>query len=759
MSPKQLFAPSFFALFVSAFGPSVAHAQIASLGRGLDQMVQMYENANPKLATVLKPHITAPSGELLVEIHLQPGVTSAQVMPQLNAAGFKLQTISRIDPRWIEGYLPLSAVRSTSWVPGIQVISSVERPIHAAGQVPSQAVPVEKADVAQAHGFDGTGTKVGILSVSFANVTTPSYQDDVAIGALPPDVFILQDFPATPTDFGDDEGRAMAQLVYDIAPGAKLGFATAALGQGSFSNNILGLREVFGADVIVDDEYYFAEPFYSDGLLSKTVDAVVAEGAAYYSSAGNNGLEAYEDVYHPISFADAQELVAEGKSNLNLAALVAAGHTPVSFHVFGGHGKNATFTQLYSSAANNIVSFQWDEPFFLGKVKTNFDIYVFDQNGNYLDPDDPNFPGFYTTDDNTVTDEPYEYLFLPPYPGDIHGAANVTNYQLVIANVNDGPARHIKYINLNGLADSERQNAPSTFGHATARNGQGVAAMYYAITRFPEDFSSPGPATFYIDDNGDRFRQPEVRYVPQITGIDGVDNTLLGGDTDGDGWPNFFGTSAAAPDVAAVAALVIQAAGGPGKIAPKDVYGIIQRTATPVWLSRNRALSGTVAGPVVTSAQEDWTRLGRYFTLGVLPCGNKSVTSVTYAVGNTGLLYSLNPNRFSIEFSNGLPPASVSYSVSPDQTSITLSFAPGTFTAGESFTFGTSIFSPLQGSTQEDADRMEGLQVTATLSDGSTFEGTFQVAPKTPYNNFTGAGLVNAELATDLATRSRRHHH
>ena len=721
-------------------------SQSATLGRGLEQLVQLYESGSPKLAAALKPHLTSPDGRLLVQVRLQPGAKADKVRAELARNGFRLQSASLMDPRLLEGYLSLSSARALAGTTGVKSIHAVQRPHAFAGSVQSQAVAVEKADLAQARGIDGTGTKLGVLSDSYDMCTScvTHAAQDVASGDLPPGVVVLEDLPVADGP-GTDEGRAMMQLAYDIAPGSALGFATAFVGEVDFSNNILNLRRQFHADVIVDDIIYFDEPMFSDGLLAQTVDEVVKEGAAYFSSAGNNGLEAYEDQYRPISFHEAKKLVAEGKSNLNLADLVAHGHTPVSVQSFRNPDGSTSITQTFDSFSNNVLSFQWDEPFFVGKVKTNFDIYVFDQNGHYLDPADPLFPGFYTTDDNTVTDEAFEFVNLPnTYPQPVVGPGGLVSsrYQLLIAKMNDGPARHLKYVNVNGLGESQRQNAPSVFGHAAAKHGQAVAAMFYPILNFPEDFSSPGPVSILFDNAGNRLEEAEIRRVPQITAIDGVSTTFFGS--------AFFGTSAAAPDAAAVASLLIQKSGGPGSISPSQVYRKLQRTATPVPLSEDRAHSGTRAGTVSATAMGDYVRYGEYFMLAAGGESHHTINSVAINVANTptGMQFNPNPLRFHVGLADGIDPANITASYSPDVKTVTLNFKPGTFRAGDAFTFGLSVFNPIEGTTQEDADRMENAKVTVTLDNKSTRTGTFRVAEKQRINRFTGAGLVNADKAT-----------
>src|SRR5690349_10833600 len=146
---------------------AAASVNAATLGRGMEQLVRLHETNNPKLADALKAHVTNPGGAVLVHVRLDGSKNAADVLAALKADGFVLQAISQLDPNLLEGYLPLSAARVAAGTAGVRRVLAVQRPHSYAGLVQSQAVAIEKANVAQARGIDGTGTRIGLLSDSF----------------------------------------------------------------------------------------------------------------------------------------------------------------------------------------------------------------------------------------------------------------------------------------------------------------------------------------------------------------------------------------------------------------------------------------------------------------------------------------------------------------------------------------------------------------------------------------------------------------
>ena len=57
-----------------------------------------------------------------------------------------------------------------------------------------------------------------------------------------------------------DEGRAMLQIIHDIAPKASLAFRTGFINATDFADGIRELEKA-GCDIIVDDITYITQPF------------------------------------------------------------------------------------------------------------------------------------------------------------------------------------------------------------------------------------------------------------------------------------------------------------------------------------------------------------------------------------------------------------------------------------------------------------------------------------------------------------------
>ena len=159
-------------------------------------------------------------------------------------------------------------------------------------------------DARAAFAVRGLGQTVGVLSDSYDTATdSPATKaaDDVLSGDLPGPAGTCanQQLPVEVLDEGpgegSDEGRAMLQIVHDLAPHASLAFATAFESEDSFAENIERLARPAseggaGAGVIVDDVAWFEEPFFQDGPIAVAIDNVTDEGVNYLSAAGNDNL-------------------------------------------------------------------------------------------------------------------------------------------------------------------------------------------------------------------------------------------------------------------------------------------------------------------------------------------------------------------------------------------------------------------------------------------------------------------------------------
>lgn len=151
-----------------------------------------------------------------------------------------------------EGYAPMANLVELSEHWKVEFIKASLRPITNTGIVTSEGDQAMKSDIARStYGLTGSGLMIGVLSDSFdcaASGTSTNYATDIATGDLPAGINVLSDL----TSGCSDEGRAMLQLIHDVAPGANLAYHTAFGGTNVFASGILALADA-GCDVIVDD--------------------------------------------------------------------------------------------------------------------------------------------------------------------------------------------------------------------------------------------------------------------------------------------------------------------------------------------------------------------------------------------------------------------------------------------------------------------------------------------------------------------------
>jgi len=568
---------------------------LAKTGQDTIDLIREYQQW--RSATTASTPISSFSPTLAPLTRFEAGAVEMEIIVAGNfaAAGTKLEKqgvkIGPSDPEFsvITGMVPLDKLETIALDPIVLTMRPILLPRRSSssnsptlgagptdgattnvGSVNSQAVAGQNVTAARnAFNVNGAGVKVGVLSDSVSKFRG-GLADSQASGDLGP-VQVIQDAPQ-----GSDEGRAMLELVKDIAPGAPLAFATAFVGgQTGFAQNIDKLRTA-GSDVIVDDISYFAEPFFQPGVIDSAIKRAVDANIPYVSSAGNSAKSGFE-------------LNVSGTWNIGGQYDWKAG-TGVDTRLRVTIDRSSIFIFQWDDAYNGIAS--------PGKVKTDLDLVFYNTAGTEV---------FRTSTNNIATGAPVEIVQGGPFTLDV-----------AIERVAGPMPSRMKLVAIDGNLTTEYAFARSTtFGHNAGPWTIGVGAVpFYEAPAFSsvlpiktESFSSAGPATHVFDSvtPNRRLDRPVTYQNPFISGVDNVNTSFFipGNDIsqDSDTFPNFSGTSAAAPDVAAVIALMRE------KFPTARVNQIAQALADSA-----KPTNGTAAGK--------WDNVGGYGLIDALAAMN-----------------------------------------------------------------------------------------------------------------------------------------
>jgi Subtilase family/Secretion system C-terminal sorting domain len=524
----------------------------------------------------LDKYIQYHGGGVVVDVSVKGNINAAKADLQKN--GFQ---VTGVYGRVISGIIPLSSIDKLENLQSIQYAKPAFKPVlpfrsaNSKGNgkksgnkilpVISQGDTAQRSEIARRkYHVNGAGVKIGILSDSYDNLGTA--KKGIKQGELPgpsnpfhfnKPVEVLEDLDSG----GTDEGRAMMEIVHDVAPGSTLAFHTAFLGEADFAQGIQDLADR-GCQVIADDVSYFDEPFFQDGIIAQSVDQSKSKGVTYFSAAGNDGVNSYEHTFQ----ASNVELLGAGNGTA---------------HNFSAPGDPPVYAQpVYIPPGGSLISsFQWDESSFSASgvgSNSDLDIYLLDINGNVVAAG---------ASDNIASGDPIEVF------GYDNNTQSPTFFIVILKFAGPDP-QHLKYILFNdALFYATTPAIPGVLsgtciGHPKAAGAIATGAAYYqqtpaygVDTAVIEYYSSYGGVPNYFDIEGNRIK-PLIRKKPDVTAPDGVNTSFFNpfdypdGAFDGDPYPNFFGTSAAAPHGAGVAALMIEAQ-KLNTITPDQIRGVM----------------------------------------------------------------------------------------------------------------------------------------------------------------------------------------
>ncbi len=471
-----------------------------------------------------------------VQVYVDTVGDPNDAVPGLQALGMTVERVS--GPRQIvQGRLPIPSLAAAAALDSARAIRPPVRPVRQAGAAltPGDAI-LQSSTMRSSFAVDGAGVKVGVLSDGGEGIAAAQ-----ASGDLPPSVDVATcdviasapaGQPANTTDAGaGTEGTAMAEIVHDVAPGAAImigyfGFNVSTATDLDFMAAVTCLAQ--NNDIVVDDIGWFNQGLY-DGTSSVSQNAASALAnpsnriRGYYTAAGNEAQRHYEGLYQdwaPASSSDNRHTFQASATTVDVWSL---GPAPADLFSIRAH-------------ATVIVFLQWDDTW--GASSNDYNLYLLrNSNGSIAAS---------STSLQSGSQDPVEALAFT------NNAGTDQWFDIEIRKAS-GVAKNLEFhvIFVGGCTRLGGPIGPclayNTYASSVTNNSDasgGVVSLGAIDAADPgnddiELYSSRGPTN-------------DGRLKPEITAIDGVAITGAGGF-----FNPFYGTSAAAPHAAGIAALLL----------------------------------------------------------------------------------------------------------------------------------------------------------------------------------------------------------
>jgi subtilisin family serine protease len=521
---------------------------------------------------LIAPAVVAPAVSSLVpcatqdvngktRVYIRLTATDDDTLAALRAAGAEIEIVDAETNR-VQALLDRRRAPELAALPAVVAVRPVEPGRTVTGSVTSEGDVDSRANLVRGLGYDGSGVVVGIVSDGIDHLAKSQSTGDLGTVTVPAD-------PRCAAGSGD-EGTAILEIVHDLAPGAPLLFSSGLTSSLGFIRSVQCLASA-GAAVIADDLLFFDEPYFQDGPIATAIRAVVAGGVSYHSAAGNSAMIHVEQPY----------LAIPG----------------TGYHDFGGDDDT---DGLFVPPGQQVVCvLQWNDPF--GASANNYDLELRDGSNNLISLS------------NTVQDglqDPLEVV-CAANPTASFKQANVKIQKM------SGADRMLDMFCFNAVGQEHVTATGSIFGHQAVSEVIAVAAIDVSDPGLVdvEPYSSNGPATIF-------FPAPMTRPKPDIAAFDGVSISNAGGFPPG--CPpdcKFFGTSAAAPHSAAVAALLLDK--NPFLL-PSEIASTLRTTAVDIGPPGADNASG--AGRIDALAAANAVPVPECFTSSTCDDGNPCTT-------------------------------------------------------------------------------------------------------------------------------------